>query len=179
MNMKIGSYLKIGIGNGTEKEFLITGTFLSMEGKVIMMNVDAMKSIDSKYEPDNCFITLNDKNDFGEFKNDIVSKYNDVDVNEEWTALKSAVTSIESMLSNIMKIMLIIFIIFAVMSIINILSLTISGKRKEYGILKSLGFSTRYIISQNLCHIITLLFIYSSILSSDNSITSLANRSSG
>ena len=58
-----------------------------------------------------------------------------------------------------MKIMLIVFIVFVVISVVNVLALTINSKMKQYGILKSLGFGTEYMIEQNICYVLTLLSV--------------------
>ena len=159
LNLQIGDYLKIGIKGQREDEFLITGTFSSMEGKSILMSVDGMKKIDETYEPDNCFITLNNQSDFDQFKSYIENQNSEIAVNKEWVAVKSAVLAIETMLTSIMKIMLIVFIVFVVISVVNVLALTINSKMKQYGILKSLGFGTEYMIEQNICYVLTLLSV--------------------
>lgn len=157
LNMQIGDYLKIGITNKQEKEFLISGTFDSMEEQSIMMSVDEMKGLDQSYQPGYCFVTLKNSNDFKDFEKYIEENHTDIDVTQEFVALKSAMVAIENMLTSIMKVMLIVFIVFAVVSIVNVLALTISGKKRRYGILRSLGFTSRYMIAQNLCYIFILL----------------------
>lgn len=149
MNLEVGDYLKIALGN-KEYEYLICGSFYSMEELSINMTVGAMKKIDESYEPDNCFVRLKDTKDFNSFRNEIEGQYSEIVANKDWVALKYAIKAIESMLSNIMKVMLIVFILFSIISIVNILALTIQSKKRQYGILKALGFTTNYIIGSNL-----------------------------
>ncbi|MDD5934882.1 MAG: ABC transporter permease [Clostridiales bacterium] len=156
LHKSIGDYVTMRYG-GQEQQYLICGTFESMEVHTVMMTVDAMKALNAEYKAGNCYVQLKENEEFIEFKSDLENKFSDLSVDREWSALKSAVDAIEKMLTSVMAIMLIVFILFVVIAIINVLVLTIHSKYRQYGILKSLGFTTRYIISQNICYITILL----------------------
>jgi putative ABC transport system permease protein len=158
LGMQLQDTLTIGMGEQAQS-YKISGSFASMEGRAIIMTVDGMKQINPKYYQDNCFIVLKDETQFTALQNDIESIYSGVVVQKEWTALKTAISAIEDMLSSVMRVMLIIFVIFSTISIVNILALTVRNRHKQYGILKSLGFNTAYLITQNLLHILIFLLI--------------------
>jgi len=158
LDMRLYDTLTIGIG-GQEHTYKITGSFASMEPRAIIMTRDGMLFIDPQYYPDNCFVFLNDETQFTAFQTEIESTYSGVSVQQEWTAVKTAILAIEDMLCSVLQVMLIIFIIFASMSIVNVLTLTVKSRYKQYGILKSLGFSSCYLIMQNLLHISIFLVV--------------------
>jgi putative ABC transport system permease protein len=164
LGMDIGDALTIAIDTRSS-DFRITGAFASMEGLAIIMPVEGMKNINENYYQDNCFITLRENANFSSFKRDIESRFPAVAVAQEWTALKTAILAIENMLTSIMKVMLAIFIVFAAISIVNVMTLGMNSKKRQFGILKSLGFSANYLILQNLLYII-VFFITGSLIAS-------------
>lgn len=158
LDKKVGDYLTITMED-RQVDYLICGSFASMESFTILLNVDAMRVLDPNYNPGLCFVNLKDKAKFADFKQNVESAYGSVSVDQDWTALRSAVDAIENMLTSVMLVMLIVFVLFAVIAIVNVLALTIAGKRRQYGILKSMGFTTSYMMSQNLCYIFIMLVV--------------------
>lgn len=156
LNKKVGDYLTITMAD-RQMDYLICASFDSMEAFTILLNVDAMRQLDPEYNPGLCFVRLKKNADFSAFKQRVESSYGEVSVDKEWTALQSAVQAIESMLTSVMLVMLIVFVLFALIAIVNVLALTIASKRRQYGVLKSLGFTTSYMMRQNISYICILL----------------------
>lgn len=155
LELGVGDELKIGIRQ-EEEAYRISGMFTSVEELSILMSIDGMRKIDPRYEPENSFIMLKDEAEFDAFKTYVEANFAGVSVDKEWTALKSAVAAIEKMLTNVMTVLLGVFILFAVISIVNVLVLNINFKRRQYGILKAMGFSTNYLLTQNFFHVLLM-----------------------
>ena len=152
LKKKIGDDLTM-IREGKEVSYHICGSFASMESLTIYMTIDAWREINPDYKPNLSFINLKNEADYQQFKETMESEFSGISVDKEWSALMYAMDAIESMLTKVMLVLMIIFSIFAVIGVINILALTIHNKKRQYGIMSALGFSKKYIISQNLWYI--------------------------
>jgi putative ABC transport system permease protein len=150
-NLKCGDYVKIMI-NDVEKEYLIKGCFQSMmnEGCGIMILDKDMSSCDSKYRPTRAYVRLESIDDFSKFKTEIEDKFPGVSVDDNWPTISNAVAAIEKMLVSIAYIFLCVFIIFAMLNTIIVITMDLNNSKRKYGIQKSLGFTTSYMIQQNL-----------------------------
>lgn len=155
---KVGDYVTISLEENTA-DFLVTATFDTMETSSVILSMEGMRNLDSDYVPGYSYIQLKQGADFNEFKQYIETNIKEVSVDRKWSALQSAVNAIGDMLTSIMVVLLIVFVLFAVIAIVNMMSLTMNGKKRQYGILKSLGFTNGYIIRQNLCNIVITLGI--------------------
>ena len=156
--IKIGDQVNLEKDGKTIK-YIVCGSFASMESLTIYMTVDGMKLLNPNYKVGMCMIRLNDLNKFDELKNDLESNFSGITVSKDFSALKSAINAIEKMLTSIMIVLLIIFALFAIVSIINLQVLSISNKKKQYGIMKSMGFDNKYIMRQNMYEIFIEMII--------------------
>ncbi len=148
---KVGDAVNLEI-NGYKKEYIISGTYNTMLGNVgILMTTEAIKECDENYVPYTAFITLENKNDYASFKNEVEDKFHSIVIDSEWFAVDNAMTSTRSMLFAISGILILVFIIFALLNISIVLMMESANRHRQYGIMKALGFTTRYITNQNIC----------------------------
>jgi putative ABC transport system permease protein len=149
LGLEIGDNLIVERGE-TKVWYEICGSFASMESLTIYMTMDALRQIQPEYVPGMCYIMLKEGTDYVQFKKDLEQKFTGISVDCEWSALRYAMKAIEGMLTNVMMVLLIVFMVFAIVGVINILALTINNKKRQYGIMKALGFKESYIVKQNL-----------------------------
>ncbi len=163
-SLKVGDYIELSINN-IKNTFLITGSFTTMvnNGFCIAYHSDLYKLLnkpDTKY--DFLFVNLKNKDDYVAFKQDVTSHFENVSVDVINEEIKTAATSVVDILVPVFTILIIVFILFSLINIINLLALENLNNRRQFGILKSLGFSTRYICMK--CIAKTMLLTLLSIL---------------
>ncbi len=162
--LQVGDYIELTINN-VKNTFLITGSFNAKlnGGSCIAYHTDIYKLLnitDVRY--DFLFVYLNNAEDYAVFKQDIIAHFDNVDVeiiNEE---IRTSASSVVNILTPVCNILIIIFILFSLINIINLLALENLNNRRQFGILKSLGFTTRYICLK--CIAKTMLLTLISIL---------------
>ena len=150
LDHSVGDTIHLEI-NGVNREYKITGTYDTLLSSIgIMMTTDAMKECNQNYLPYTSFITLKNESDFDNFSKDIEDMFNGITVESDWFAIDNAIQSTKTMLLGISGIMIFIFTVFAMLNILITLLIESSNKRREYGILKALGFTNSYITKQNI-----------------------------
>lgn len=152
LHVKVGDYIKMEIC-GVEKQYLVTGSFQSMmsSGYGVMLLEKDVLACDSNYKTSRAYVCLNSKKDIDLFKKDMETRFPGVSVDDNWNAIENSVASIELMLTSVSSILVGVFIIFSLLNTTIVITMDLKNQRRKYGILKSLGFTTSYMIRQNLC----------------------------
>lgn len=150
-NFKIGDYMEL-IVKGERKEYLITGTYNVMSNDGIRI---LTKSVDGQ-GGNNAFIKLSHKEDFEKIKKELEDKFDYITVDKILTAIGDAVVNIKGLSLRITTIILGGIMAFVVMIVISSVMSINSDNRKNYGIMKSQGFSSSYIRNRCLYRIIIL-----------------------
>ncbi|MFA9421937.1 MAG: ABC transporter permease [Sedimentibacter sp.] len=147
---KVGDTVNLEI-NGVKRSYKISGTYDSLLGNVgIMMTTEAMKKCNKEYTPSSAFITLKNTKGYDSFKVEVENKFRSITVDSDWFAIDNAMVSTRNMLLAISGMLIVVFIIFAMLNISIVLMMESANKHRQYGILKALGFTTGYIIRQNI-----------------------------
>lgn len=151
INLKKGDSLKLTLNNIT-KDFVIIGSYQTVadNGMKIMLPTIAVKSIISDYASSRAYIKLYDMDQYQEFKNEVEDIFPEVVVDEKWLAMENSVETTRAMLESISIVLISAFIIFSVLNIIIVILMDSKQSRRKLGILKSLGFTTEYIVKQNI-----------------------------
>lgn len=132
-------------------EFKISGTYTSMLSSYgIMISVEGIKQLKEDYISSMAFITLNNEEDFKVFSNNINDKWNNMTADKEWFAMNNALSSVKIILFNISCILIFVFVMLSIMIVTIILMIENSNKRKQFGVMKAMGFHNSYMIQQNL-----------------------------
>ena len=152
LHVKVGDYIKMEIC-GVEKQYLVTGSFQSMmsSGYGVMLLEKDVLACDSNYKTSRAYVCLNSKKDIDLFKKDMETRFPGVSVDDNWNAIENSVAFIELMLTSVSSILVGVFIIFSLLNTTIVITMDLKNQRRKYGILKSLGFTTSYMIRQNLC----------------------------
>lgn len=146
-NLKIGDYITLNV-EGKNKEFLIVGIYKSMMngGQSVRLTSDALAG---ESNGNIAFVKLKNIDDYENLKKDIDSKFDGIIIDKVYEALKDAASQVVETSVPISIILLVGVLIFGIVNIVNILITNNLDNRKNYGIMKSLGFTSKYIKRRN------------------------------
>lgn len=152
--LNIGDYVEIDI-LGEKKKMLITGSFKALISSGY--NMRGLKDLlpNGKYTK-NIILNLENKSSYDNIKKYYENKYKTCTINEVQSDIKTVSESIVDIVDPIVKILVTAAVAFSVINIINILVINNTDNRRNYAIMKSLGFSNRYILKRSLWRILIL-----------------------
>lgn len=154
--LSLGDYINIKIDD-KEKEFLIVGSFASMmsSGQTLRLTSDIFEDLIGNV----AFVNLNNIEDYNSLKEDLNKKFDGITVEKVYSPLKDAASQVVETSVPISIVLLVGALIFGIFNIINILIINNIDNRKNYGIMKSLGFTSRYIKNRNNFRIMILAVV--------------------
>lgn len=155
--LKVGDYINLTIGDYTG-DYLICGVFPSFMqgGKNIHFLGSEFDRCNIEYTYNNILISLNADTTYESFKAEFQSKFPALQMENTFTVLISSTKSITDLATPITTILVGVFFLFSLLNIINLLLMNNIENRRQYGILKALGFTNRYICLRSLFKILTL-----------------------
>lgn len=164
-NLSVGDYIELTV-NDKKVNYLISGSFYTMQndGYNIRILNSEIKKKSNDYGNYMIYVNLKDNYSASKFEKDINKKFLYVDANDISPIMKYGIESVPSISLPIIYVLLVSFIIFAVIIVFNILIMNIRDNRKNFGIMKALGFSSREIKNRYLFRIV-ILTVASSIIS--------------
>ncbi|MDO5291901.1 MAG: ABC transporter permease [bacterium] len=151
MGVQIGDSVTVGFG-GEEKEFIIVGLTqqISNLGLGIEMTDQAAKRIVPSYELTNFYVYLKDGVSTSEYMGQLNARYANTSVvfynNQEM--LISSLESFKSAIGMLCIIFVAITIFVIVLTLLLLISLKLVKERKNYGIFKAIGYTTKQLILQ-------------------------------
>lgn len=162
-NLEIGDYIRVKV-LGDEKSLLITGSYTSMMSNnySMRMTLDIVpKDMRNSLLNLNLNATLKDKNDYDSVKKDYKEKYEVASVDISPSLIVQTAKSVVETITPVTRIILTGILIFSILNIINLIMMNNTDNRRNNAIMKSLGFSNKYIISRTSYRIIILTVISS------------------
>lgn len=162
-NLEIGDYIRVKV-LGEEKSLLITGSYTSMMSNnySMRMTLDIVpKDMRNSLLNLNLNATLKDKNDYDSVKKDYKEKYEVASVDISPSLIVQTAKSVVETITPVTRIILTGILIFSILNIINLIMMNNNDNRRNNAIMKSLGFSNKYIISRTSYRIIILTVISS------------------
>ncbi|MDU7968248.1 MAG: FtsX-like permease family protein, partial [Paeniclostridium sordellii] len=162
-NLEIGDYIRVKV-LGDEKSLLITGSYTSMMSNnySMRMTLDIVpKDMRNSLLNLNLNATLKDKNDYDSVKKDYKEKYEVASVDISPSLIVQTAKSVVETITPVTRIILTGILIFSILNIINLIMMNNTDNRRKNAIMKSLGFSNKYIISSTSYRIIILTVISS------------------
>lgn len=142
-NLRLGDYITLNI-DGKSREFLIVGSYASMmsNGQNLRLTSDVLES---KSNGNVAFVKLKNIDDYEGLKNDIDNKFKGIIIDKTYAPLKDTASQVVETSVPISIILSAGVLIFGIFNIVNILTMNNANNRKKYGIMKSLGFTSKYI----------------------------------
>ena len=158
--LKVGDYINLTIGDYTG-DYLICGEFSSFMqgGKNIHILNSELDRCNVPYNNKNILINLRDKTAYEPFKQEVEAEFPTIQLEKNITTFVSTVNSIMDLAAPITSILVGVFFLFSLLNIINLLLMNNIENRRQYGILKALGFTNRYICLRSLCKILVLSLV--------------------
>ena len=156
-NLDLGDYIKIKVDD-EEKEFLIVGSFASMmsNGQSIRLTSDV---ISDNSIGNVAFVNLKNIDDYEALKNDINANFDGVKVEKIYSPLKESASQVVEISVPISIVLLVGVLVFGIFNIVNVLLINNLDNRKNYGVMKSLGFTSKYIRARNNYRIMILAIL--------------------
>lgn len=147
--------------NGEDIEFIICGTYVTQLnlGYNFRIRIDALGDQQDTYKAGELYVVLKDKKDLEQFEQEIEEKYYGFSVERIAPATKDTIHTIQQIVNPVIVMLVIAFIIFALLNIMNLIIMYNLDNRKNFGIMKALGYSTMYICLRNLVKIVSLSFV--------------------
>lgn len=162
-SLDIGDYIDIKI-LGEERSLLITGKYIGMMSNNynMRMTLDIVpKEIRNNLNNLNINITLKDKNDYEEFKEEYKQKYEVCSIDTCPSLIATASKSVIEIVIPVTTIILLGILLFSILNIVNLIIMNNTDNRRNNAIIKSLGFSNIYILKRTLYRIMLLIGISS------------------
>ncbi|MFT8316097.1 MAG: FtsX-like permease family protein [Clostridium sp.] len=163
--LSIGDYIQLSINN-KKVSYLISGSYNSMmsNGYGIRILNSAVEKELPEFAVSEVFVTLKAGTDIEEFKKDINNRYSNLDASDIHPMLKYTIDSIPGTMLPMSYLLIVVFIAFCSITILNIIIMNIRDSRRNFGIMKALGFTTREIRNRYLYRIL-ILTLFSTIIS--------------
>jgi len=164
--LSVGDYMELSINN-KKSTYLISGTYNSMNdnGYGIRVLSPILEKEFPEFIGSEIFVNLKDGNDKQVFEKEINEKYANLDASDIHPMIKPVIESISSILLSITNLLIIVFIAFSSIIILNIIIMNIRDNRRNFGIMKALGFTYKDIRNRYLYRI-SILTSFSIVIAS-------------
>lgn len=139
-------------------DYLVTGLFSSMYngGLNIIMNGSEYAKYNRSEKYTTAMVFLRDGVAYEDFEASVLESLQDVGISKTASFLEGSMNSLNSISKPLTTMFAIVFSLFSVLNIINLLIMSNIENRRQYGILKAMGFTNRYICTKNLLRIVIL-----------------------
>lgn len=158
--LSVGDYIELTLNN-KKKSYLISGSFNSL-----MNNSYGIRMLNSAIEKEfpefigsEIFVNLKEPSKIENFKKEINSKFTNLDASEVYPSIKYAIDSIPGTLLPMTSLLMVVFIAFASITILNIILINMRDNRRNFGVMKALGFTSKEIRNRYLYRILILTLI--------------------
>lgn len=155
--LSVGDYIELSINN-KKTSFLIAGSYNSMMqmGYGIRILSSAVEKEIPEFIGSEIYVTLKDSTDIEEFKKEINNRYPNLDASDIHPMLKDNIGPMAETLLPMTNLLIVVFMVFCSITILNILIMNIRDNRRNFGIMKALGFTSKEIRNRYLYRIIIL-----------------------
>ena len=147
---------RFGLKNGKYNcLYLVTGTYSSMfnGGMGITMSGDEYEKFGTGSTFEQAFVTLNDGYLYENFEKDFKRNFKNGCVDSKPSFMDGSINSLNSVSKPLTRMFVIIFAMFSILNVVNLLMMNNLENRRQYGILKAMGFTNGYICLRSLLRI--------------------------
>ncbi|MHC1684650.1 MAG: ABC transporter permease [Clostridiaceae bacterium] len=158
--LSIGDYIELTINN-KKNSYLISGSYnaLMSNGYGIRMLNSAIEKEIPEFVGSEIFVNLKDSSEIEGFEKDINSKFSNLDASNIHPLMKYSIESIPGTILPVTYLLMIVFIVFCSITITNIIIMSVRDNRRNFGVMKALGFTSNEIRNRYLFRIIILTSI--------------------
>lgn len=160
--LEIGDYIELSV-DGNKTTYLISGSYKSLANngyQIRMLNSEIEKYI-SNYTYDEIYVNLKNSSDISTFEQEINKKYSVAGAGSIEPNDKNMIETIPNLINPITVLLTTVFAIFSVVIIFNIIVMNLRDNRRNFGIMKALGFTASEIRNRYLYKILILTGISS------------------
>lgn len=158
--LSIGDYIELTINN-KKNSYLICGSYYTMvaNGYGIRVLNEAIEKEIPGFKGSEIFVNLKDDVDKEQFKKDINDKYSYLDASDLHPLFRYVIAAIPDTILPMASLLIIVFLAFSTITILSIIITHIRDNRRNFGILKALGFTAREIRSRFVMRILILTLV--------------------
>jgi putative ABC transport system permease protein len=145
-NLKIGDKMSFKI-HGKDEEFLIVGSFGSIKygGRNVRLLNEAMEHYNLKSYYNTVAVQLKNPKSYADFKEDFEHHFKGTLVQANLGNYNDLLHDMTSMVPPVVSTISIFMLILSALNIISIISIIIIDERRNFGIQKALGFTSRFL----------------------------------
>ena len=157
--LAIGDYIELSINN-KKNSYLICGSYYTMvaNGYGIRILNEAIEKEIPDFKGSEIFVNLKADVDKEMFKEDMNNRFSNLDASDLHPLFRYVIASIPDTILPMAGLLIIVFLAFSTITILSIIITHIRDNRKNFGILKALGFTVKEIRSRFLFRILILTF---------------------
>lgn len=160
--LSVGDYIELNVNN-KKVTYLISGSFCTVmsNGYVIRMLNSEIEKEDKNYKYNEIFLNLNDNTFTDKYEQELNNKYSYASANDIDPDMKYTIDSIPGTIVPISYLLITVFIIFSIIIVFNVIIMNLHDNRRNFGIMKALGFTSSEIRNRYLYRIAILTGISS------------------
>lgn len=144
--------------NNQEHDMKIVGSYITLlnNGYNIKILHDTLSKYDVPANETAICVRLKNTADFDRVKQSILQTYPGVSVNAALPDISNTVSTVSDIVTPVTLILIVAILFFSLLNVVMITIITNTDQRKNFGIMKALGFSSGYIMARNLARIAVL-----------------------
>lgn len=162
--LSIGDYIELSINN-KKNSYLISGSYNSIDSNGYGLRIlsSAVEKENPNFVGSEIFLNLKEASKIESFEKEINDKFTNLDASNAHPLIRYTLDPIPGTILPMTYLLVIVFIAFSSISILNIIIMNIRDNRRNFGIMKALGFTTKE-ISRRFLYRILILTVFSVIV---------------
>lgn len=150
-NLSVGDTVNVSY-NGEEKEYLVCGLIqaVNYNGDACEISTDGLKRINKDFEEESLYVYLENNDEVEDFIDMVMNKYKGqiISNSNEVDSVKSATDVFTSISGGSCVIILSVTVAIIILILYLIIKTLIVNSRQDFGVLKSMGYTTKQLIMQ-------------------------------
>ena len=151
LDKEVGDYVTM-VGNGKEQDFLIVGSYRAMMrgGSTFYMLEEDVQDFGFESRMDYILVFLKDGVTYEEFEKDIEEHATSARVYKDFEFIRQEGKVVSDIAIPIFTVIILAVSAFSILIIINLVYTKNRENKKRYGIMKAMGFTSGYIVRENI-----------------------------
>lgn len=151
LNVKVGDIIYVEAQNG-KKDYMVCGIDQKMNnmGRKALMNIDGGKRLNDTTQYDSLYLFTGDDVTFDEMKKKIEKQYPQLTIQDIQKVMKESISGVVTGISMICIVFVFVTVFVVAMVEILLVRSKITKERRNYGINKALGYTTRQLMAETM-----------------------------